>query len=59
MLYAIVVLIEIIFCLVLQTAVFPMLIVYGIIPDIMMIIVVTIAYSGGKNQGMLCGFISG
>ena len=36
-----------------------MLIVYGIIPDIMMIIVVTIAYSGGKNQGMLCGFISG
>lgn len=59
MLYAIVVLIEIIFCLLLQTAVFPMLTIYGIIPDIMIIVVVAIAYSGGRIQGMLCGVVSG
>lgn len=51
--------IELIIAYLLQTSVFTNFQMAGVVPDILMIIVCTAAYTRGKKAGLVLGFISG
>ncbi len=50
---------EIIICFVLQSAMFHYVRLAGIMPNLLLILVVSTAYMRGRNTGMLIGFFSG
>ena len=54
-----IVLIEIIVCFLLQTAVFSFFRVSGVVPDCLLILVITIAYTRGQISALFVGFFSG
>ncbi len=51
--------IEIIICFVLQSAMFHYVRLAGIMPNLLLILVVSTAYMRGRNAGLLVGFFSG
>ncbi len=55
----IVYLIEIIICYVLQSSMFHYISLFGIMPNLLLILVVSTAYMRGRNPGLLVGFFSG
>ncbi len=55
----ILILIEIVICFLLQTAVFPALAFAGIVPDLLMTVVAANAYTRGRITGMLTGLACG
>lgn len=54
-----IILIELIICYILQSSVFINLSFVAVIPDLVMVIVVTMAYMRGSNAGILYGFCAG
>ena len=50
---------EIILCYLLQTSVFSYFRVSGVVPDCILILIVSIAYTKGQNKAILAGFASG
>lgn len=59
MLEALVIFIEIIIAYLLQTSVFSNFQMAGVVPDVMMIIVCTVAYTRGRKAGIASGFVCG
>ena len=59
MIRCIVVFIEIIFSYLLQSAVFPYFELAGVVPDVLLILVVSTAFLKGRTQGFLPGFSPG
>lgn len=59
MVRCIVVLIEIVFSYLLQSSVFSYFELAGVVPDILLILVVSTAFFKGQNAGILTGFLSG
>ncbi len=56
---AIVMLIEILFCFLLQSSVFPMISLAGVVPDCLLILVICKSFSGGKVRGAVTGLLCG
>jgi len=52
-------LVEILFCYLLQSSVFPMLQLAGVVPDLLLIVVISTAYLKGQVPGMICGLLAG
>lgn len=50
---------EILFCFLLQSAVFPHIALAGVVPDILMILVVSVGFSRGRTPGLLVGLAAG
>lgn len=59
MIRCIVVFLEIIFSYLLQSAVFPYFELAGVVPDVLLILVVSTAFFKGQNAGVLTGFFAG
>ncbi len=59
MLRIIVTIIELFICLLLQTSVFSYFVISGVMPDILIILVISVAYFKGQNQAVILGFFSG
>ncbi len=55
----IIMLIEILFCYLLQSSVFPMIQLAGVVPDLLLIVVISTAYLKGQIPGMICGLLAG
>ncbi len=55
----IVTLIELIFCFLLQTSLFSFLRISGVVPNCLLILVITVAYTKGQNHAMVTGFFAG
>ncbi len=55
----IVTLIELIFCFLLQTSLFPFLRISGVVPNCLLVLVITVAYTKGQTPAMITGFFSG
>ncbi len=51
--------IEIILCFLLQTSVFSYFTISGVVPDCILILVVSVAYTKGQNKAIVLGFVSG
>ena len=52
-------LIELIFCFLLQTSLFSFLRISGVVPNCLLILVVTVAYTKGQIPAMVTGFFAG
>lgn len=52
-------LIEIIFCFLLQTSLFSFLRISGVVPDCLLVLIVTVAYTKGQIPAMITGFFAG
>ncbi len=59
MVRTLVTLIEIVFCFLLQTSLFSFLRISGVVPDCLLILVITIAYTRGQIPAIVTGFFSG
>lgn len=59
MIRIILVLIQLIVCFLLQSTVMPALSMAGVVPDLMLILVITVAYTRGRVPGMLTGLAAG
>ncbi len=59
MIRCIVVLFEIVICYLLQSSVFPWFEMAGVVPNILLVLVVSTAFFKGQNAGVLTGFLSG
>lgn len=55
----IVIIIELFFCFLLQTALFPFLEISGVVPNCLLILVITVAYTRGQISAMVTGFFAG
>lgn len=55
----IVYLLEIILCYIIQSAMFPYISLFGVMPNLLLILVVSTAYMKGRTTGLLIGFFSG
>ena len=55
----ILVIIEILLFYLLQTSVFPYFALAGVVPDLLMILTVSVAFTRGRIQGMLTGLAAG
>jgi len=51
--------IELIFCFLLQTSLFSFLRISGVVPNCLLILVVTVAYTRGQISAMITGFFAG
>jgi len=56
---AIVTLIEIVFCFLLQTSLFSFLRISGVVPNCLLILVITVAYTKGQIPATVTAFLSG
>lgn len=54
-----VVFIELILCFLLQSTVMPAISLAGVVPDLLLVLVVTVAYTRGRIDGMLTGLAAG
>ena len=54
-----VVFLELIFCFLLQSTVMPAFSLAGVVPDLLLIVVITVSYTRGRIPGMLTGFAAG
>ena len=59
MIRIILVFLELILCFLLQSAVMPAIDMAGVVPDLLLILVITVAYTRGRVAGMLTGFAAG
>ncbi len=59
MLRIIITIIELFVCLLLQTSVFSYFQISGVVPDILLILIVSLAYYKGQNQAIIVGFFAG
>lgn len=59
MLFFVVYLVELIICFLLQNTIFAKLNIGGIVPDLLIVLVVSIAYERGKVSGLFMGIIAG
>ncbi len=59
MIRIIVVFLELILCFLLQSTVMPAISLAGVVPDLLLILVITVAYTRGRVAGMLTGFAAG
>lgn len=59
MIRTIVTLIEILLCFLMQTSLFSFIRISGVVPNCLLIIVITVAYTRGQIPALLTGFISG
>ncbi|MCR5823286.1 MAG: rod shape-determining protein MreD [Lachnospiraceae bacterium] len=50
---------EIILCYLLQTSVFSYFRVSGVVPDVILILIISVAYTKGQNSAILTGFFAG
>lgn len=55
----IITLIELLACFILQTSLFSFLRISGVVPDCLLILVITVAYTRGQIPAMVTGFFSG
>lgn len=55
----VIILIEILVCFLLQSTVFPQIALAGVVPDLLMILVVSVAFMRGRIKGLLCGLACG
>ena len=55
----ILVFLELILCFLLQSTVMPAISLAGVVPDLLMILVITVAYTRGRVAGMFTGFAAG
>lgn len=53
------VLIQLLLCFLLQSTVMPALSLAGVVPDLLLILVITVAYTRGSISGMLTGLLAG
>lgn len=53
------VLIELIFCFLLQSTVMPAISMAGVVPDLLLILVIAVSYTRGRIPGMLTGLLAG
>ena len=51
--------IELIFCFLLQTSLFSFLRISGVVPNCLLILVITVAYTKGQISAMVTGFFAG
>lgn len=59
MIRVLVVFIELILCFLLQSTVMPAFSMAGVVPDLLLILVITVAYTRGRVPGMLTGLAAG
>ncbi len=59
MIRVLLVFVELILCFLLQSTVMPALSLAGVVPDLLLILVITVAYTRGRVAGMLTGFAAG
>ncbi len=59
MIRVVIVFIELILCFLLQSTVMPAISLAGVVPDLLLILVITVAYTRGRIPGMLTGLASG
>ena len=59
MIRLIVTLIELIICFLLQTSLFSFLRISGVVPNCLLILVITVAYTNGQIPAMITGFFAG
>ena len=55
----ILVLLQLLFCFLLQSTVMPAISLAGVVPDLLLILVITVAYTRGRIPGMLTGLAAG
>ena len=54
-----VVFLELILCFILQSTVMPAISLAGVVPDLLLIVIITVAYTKGRIAGLLTGFAAG
>lgn len=59
MIRIVLVLIQLLLCFLLQSTVMPAFSMAGVVPDLLLILVITVAYTKGRVPGMLTGFAAG
>ncbi len=59
MIRVILVFIELILCFLLQSTVMPAISLAGVVPDLLLILVISVSYTRGRVAGMLTGFAAG
>lgn len=59
MLRLVFVLIQLVLCFLLQASVFPAIPLAGVVPDFLLILVISVAYTKGNTAGMFTGFFAG
>lgn len=59
MIRIIIVFIQLIVCFLLQSAVMPAISLAGVVPDLLLILVITVAYTRGRIPGMMTGLFAG
>ena len=59
MIRLLVILIEMIVCFLLQTSVFSFFRISGVVPDCLLILIITVAYTRGQIPALFVGFFSG
>ncbi len=59
MIRVILVFVELILCFLMQSAVMPAISLAGVVPDLLLILVISVSYTRGRVAGMLTGFAAG
>ncbi len=59
MIRIVLVFLELILCFLLQSTVMPAISLAGVVPDLLLILVITVAYTRGRLAGMFTGFAAG
>lgn len=59
MIRVVIVVVQLILCFLLQSTVMPAFAMAGVVPDLMLILIITVAYTRGRIPGMLTGLFAG
>ena len=54
-----VIFLELILCFIMQSTVMPAISLAGVVPDLLLIVIITVAYTRGRIAGMFTGFAAG